>query len=201
MLETAQKPPEPPKIRYPKGTKKYLVAQRLIAGDSINQIIEDLKVKRGTVHNVKSEIKKLGLLKPPIDPQEPDKPDYSPNSLGTQINQASLPETSPHSPAEQITRIQLPQSSPVGKPLERSGGAVVSSLEKPVSFPGEGIVEIEGFPVGRKIRLTPKNLTLMDWFISKYGYKGDASDFINDCIEDFFVARGFQLKVIKEENV
>jgi len=67
--------------------------------------------------------------------------------------------------------------------------------------PNEAVVEVEGVPVGRKIRLTPKNLALFDWFKARYGYDGDLSDFINDAIDDFFRSRGYSLKVVREEEV
>ena len=70
----------------------------------------------------------------------------------------------------------------------------------PALRPGEAIIEVEGVPVGTKIRLTPKSLLLFDWFKAKYGYEGDISDFINDAIEDFFRARGYKVLIVKEEE-
>jgi len=65
----------------------------------------------------------------------------------------------------------------------------------------EATVEVAGIPVGRKVVLTPKNLALFDWFKARYGYEGSLSDFINDCIEDFFRSRGYVLVVRKEEEI
>lgn len=65
----------------------------------------------------------------------------------------------------------------------------------------ETTIEVAGIPVSRKIILTPKNLALFDWFKAKYGYEGGLSDFINDCIEDFFRSRGYVLVVRKEEEI
>jgi len=67
--------------------------------------------------------------------------------------------------------------------------------------PTESVIEVAGIPVGKKIRLTPKNLTLFDWFKARYGYEGGLSDFINDAIEDFFRSRGYTVKIVKEEEV
>jgi len=67
--------------------------------------------------------------------------------------------------------------------------------------PEEVVIEVEGIPVGRKIRLSPKNLMFYDWFKTKYGYEGDLSQFINDAIEDFFRSRNWVIKVVKEERI
>ncbi len=61
------------------------------------------------------------------------------------------------------------------------------------------MVQIEGFAPGKTIILTPYNIVMMRWFIDKYGYEGDLSDFINDTIEDFFKSRNWSIKIIEEK--
>jgi len=76
------------------------------------------------------------------------------------------------------------------------------AVRNPVGYGAtEATVEVAGIPVSRKVVLTPKNLALFDWFKAKYGYDGGLSDFINDCIEDFFRSRGYVLVVRKEEEI
>jgi len=65
----------------------------------------------------------------------------------------------------------------------------------------EALVEVKGVPVGKKILLTPKNLTMMQWFQARYNWEGDISDFVNQCME-FFFKEGLHAKMkveIEEE--
>ena len=86
-------------------------------------------------------------------------------------------------------------------------GALITSLppgdlvKRPIADLGRNVVQIEGFAPSRYIALTPKNITLIQWFTAKFGYEGDLSDFINDAVEDFFQSRNYQLKIIKEEII
>ena len=116
----------------------------------------------------------------------------------------------------------LPIEEPPGESVpprvasEEPSEGVEASLEKPRDetmtsrtgsrqalplAPEEVILEVEGIPVGRRIRLSPKNLMFYDWFRTKYGYGGDLSDFINDAIDDFFKSRNWTIKVVKEEEI
>lgn len=89
-----------------------------------------------------------------------------------------------------------PEVPPPRTKTSRTGGGVTRPLA-----PEEVIVEVEGIPSGRRIRLTAKNLMYYDWFRSRYSYDGDLSDFINDAIEDFFKSRNWTIKVVKEETI
>lgn len=60
-------------------------------------------------------------------------------------------------------------------------------------------VQIEGFAPGKQVFLTANNILLYQWFVAKYGYDGDISDFINDAIEDFFKARDWKVMIVKGE--
>jgi len=52
MLQTMENP-------YPIGSKKYLIAQKLMEGKDYDTIASELKVKTGTMYNTKSELKRL----------------------------------------------------------------------------------------------------------------------------------------------
>jgi len=68
--------------------------------------------------------------------------------------------------------------------------------------PQDAIVDVIGIPVNRKIQLTPKNLTMFQWFKTKYNWSGDISDFINDTMEYFFTkGLGAEMQVIIKENL
>jgi len=69
----------------------------------------------------------------------------------------------------------------------------------------EAMVEVKGFPVGKKIFLTPKNITMYQWFKSNYPHWDgeDLSDFINQAM-GFFFTEGLNAKmkveVVQELN-
>ena len=127
-----------------------------------------------------------GEGEPPAVLQGSDTPE---KPLGAITQGSQTPETPPGLPGE--TSIGTNYIMPLGRPPSQGTG---------VLRPGEAIIEVEGVPVGTKIRLTPKSLLLFDWFKAKYGYEGDISDFINDAIEDFFRARGYEVMIVKKEE-
>lgn len=62
----------------------------------------------------------------------------------------------------------------------------------------EAAVEVRGVPIGKKIQFTPKNLTIWEWFKTRYeGWEdSDFSDYVNQCIGYFFkVGLGATLKI------
>jgi len=71
---------------------------------------------------------------------------------------------------------------------------------RPTLEPEEVLLEVEGVPPTRRVKLTPKSLMWYAWFRTKYNYSGDLSTFINEVIEDFFRSRGWTIKIVKEEE-
>ena len=59
----------------------------------------------------------------------------------------------------------------------------------------------DAFGKKEQVNLTPANMTMIQWFTTKYGFEGDLSDFINDAIEDFFRSRNWRIKIVQEEPV
>lgn len=73
--------------------------------------------------------------------------------------------------------------------------------DEPFVEPREVSLQVQGIPIGKKILLTPKNVTMIQWFQARYDWDGDISDFINQCIEYFF-KEGLHAKIkveIQEE--
>jgi hypothetical protein len=60
---------EETEIPFKNGTKKFLIAQRLVEGRDYDQIEKDLHVKRGTIYSVKSVLKKEYAKQPNPTPQ------------------------------------------------------------------------------------------------------------------------------------
>jgi len=69
--------------------------------------------------------------------------------------------------------------------------------------PEDAAIEVRGLPVSRKIQITPKNLTMFQWFKSRYNFEGDLGDFLNDCASFFFkngVGARMEVKITDELN-
>jgi len=153
-------------------TKSFKVIELLNAGKTYDEIVETMKYKsKNSVSNVVSRWRTKDLLNKKRKPQ-PENPNL----------------TVPEEPQTQTSTIITDIPPQVG-------------YRKPMDDMGRNVVQIEGYAPSRSIALTPKNITLIQWFTAKFDYAGDLSDFINDAVEDFFQSRNYQFKVIKEEII
>jgi len=116
----------------------------------------------------------------------------------------ALPPTVPDNPSSPVLPNPTPlASNPNPTPLMASPPLLMPPAQIMQQPPSEreALVQVRGIPVGKKILITPKNLTMIQWFQSKYAWKGDLSDFINDAVE-FFFSDGLHAKMqvsIEEE--
>lgn len=170
------------KIPYKPGTKSYIVSQKIMQGENTDKIVKDLRIKRKTVHNVRSKLKKEGLLN---DPSETNVPSESSPSASELLEPNVFKEFIKGTEEQASSQKNVPEDSLGDSLRERE----------------EAIVEVKGFPVGQRIYLTPKNVTMYQWFKSKYKWDGDLSDFVNDCM-DYFFREGIRARMeinIREE--
>ena len=211
-------------IPYKPGTKSFIIAQKLIAGEDTAKIEKDLRVARKTISNVKSKIKGIGLLARKEPPRTETHPLRDQN-----INQRNIPQgsrTSPGSPAsptvppkEPIGEVpgtrelpSLPRSLPEEslrsirgdiEALKTLIGNVIGEkhLEGSTEDETEGKIKIDtGSLIQRTIIFTPKSLMFFD-IIKKDGYPGDLSDYVNDVISKFYDKKGLALGLIQRRII
>ena len=146
---------------FKKGTKKFLVAERLFRGEIDNQkIAEEVGVKKGTVYSVKSVLRGLGLYrkkdaKPKSnlpshqDPSPTSQPEESPNNTA---HEASPPATFPESSPELIEKI----AGKVVKLLKNEGEHERERLPPGIMPVEAEDVEVIGEKVNYKVALNPE---------------------------------------------
>ena len=172
---------------YKIGTKSFLIAQRLQKGENYETIEKELRVNRKTIYNVKSMLKKLGLL-----PEN-----YSTFSVSS--------SSSPESPPKETFRKNPREVSLFeGAVREAEGnflGKEVSPREKAFAEAAEKELMVQATPILRKVVLNPRIYLFYDYSRTRLGFKGDFGDFIADCVDDFFNSRGIKIKIVREEEV
>jgi hypothetical protein len=126
---------------YPVGTKKYLVAQKLMEGKDYNTIVTELKVKLGTIYNTKSELKHLLTLERNHPSEEatrernhPSEVDTPPRGdvTGNLPNSGLLPAGNP----SQLGLTNLPPSDQK-PPASEATPTDQGKLQPPLSLTGE----------------------------------------------------------------
>jgi hypothetical protein len=75
----------------------------------------------------------------------------------------------------------------------REGSLFSSSLQEELM--------LAGTPIIRKVILNPKIFFWYDFAANRMGFKGDIGDFVNDCVEDFFKSRNYEVIVQKRDVV
>ena len=153
-------------------SRSHEIVARQNRGDSKDKIVKDLKLKdKGVIYRVNTELRKRRKLAG-ISALEKKKSSPDPDTKNQDVGSETVQGS------EIIQRLPIPPRT--NEPL----GAVV---------------QIEGFAPGKQVFLTANNILFFQWFKSKHNYEGDISDFLNDAIEDFFRARNWRIKIVKEE--
>lgn len=164
-------------VPYKPGTKSFLVAKRLLEEEDYDTIEREVGVSRKTISNVKSQLKRKGILasgspstsRPSSTP--PDFPTDSPEGSERELPQGTNPPTTPLSVV----------------PPEHRGEGTIRILSKEI--------EMVATPIIRKVALNPKILMYYD--ITKAEMKSelpeeyDVGDFVSDCVE-FFMKYGLE---------
>ena len=159
-------------IPYKKGTKKFLVAQRLLKDEPYDKIEKDLRVARGTIYTVKSELKRIGIglvdnpATSPISPASPE-----------------LTKPNPEAPAGESHSLEPIQISP---DMREGFGQEMWLMARPIM---------------RKVALNPKVFLWYDYAVKELGFEGDIGDLCVDAIEDFFKSRGYKITIVKETEI
>jgi len=183
---------------------KRIAARMILEGKDDETVMRETGLTLFDITGVKGWLKKL--RKRGINPMEwVEGKTYKPENLHSIKPLTDLEKPSEPVAAEKTIRTgtgpKEAQFEPVPSPASPRGSEALPSpaprlprqdlaKERVIPLtPEEVVIEVEGIPVGRKIRLSPKNLMFYDWFKTKYGYEGDLSQFINDAIEDFFRSR------------
>ena len=191
---------------FKKGTKKFLVAERLFRGEIDNQkIAEEVGVEKGTVYSVKSILRGLGLY-----PKKPGKPKSNLPAL-QEPSPASSPEGSPDNTAHEASKpATLPESSP--ELIEKIAGKVVELLRSGEEHEREGLsvglmpieaedVEVIGEKVNYKVALNPEIFWRYNVFkaeTERRGRKwaGNFSDFLDLATKDILAVYGIHPTVV-----
>ena len=160
-------------------------------GVPIDEIASRLNINKRTVYNIRSKLKKRGLItdgkkqegeEKGEDPQSAPVP--QPVSPPAQIPQADESSTPP-SPAVPVPSYA---STPTPPPRET----------RESTLPHVDVRELLGdyTPVVKKVILNPKILMYYD-YVKKKGYEGDLGDFIQDVVEEYFRDRGIRIVVLR----
>ena len=168
---------------FTEGSKRYKIAEKILKGDSKDKIVKDLKLKsKHVIYAVNSAWKKIKAK------AEAEKEKKIPVDTGENHVPLQDPPIQPQNPIfpSQISKSVPPQFPAIPPRIGAQQGT---------------IVQIEGFAPGKTINLTPPNITMIQWFMNKYKWKGDLSDFLNQTVEDFFRARNWRIKIVQEENL
>lgn len=170
-------------IPYKPGTKSFLVAQRLLKGESYDTIEREVGVERKTISNVKSRLKGRGLL---ITSGSPATSRTSSSSPG--VPTVPSGEGGGEVPSGRTESTSRPRVAPTEPSME-----------------GERIFERELWviaqPIIRKVALNPKIFLFYDYARTELGFDGDLGDFIVDCVQDFFNSRNIKIKIVREKEV
>jgi len=171
----------------------------LLAGKPTDVIVEETGLDKSTIGGLKRYLtdpafREKTLMKYGL------KAEALPEALGKEAKGKEVEE--PPKPSEDEVEKGLGVLGSLGSEL---GYGDIGLRETPPFTreplgPGEVEVGVSGIPVGRRLQLTPWILVMFDWFKTRKGYEGDLSDFIHDAVVDFFKARGYTLKVVKEEE-
>ena len=173
-------------VPYKPGTKSFLIAQRLQKGEDYETIKRELRVERKTIYNVKSMLKKLGLL-----PRSSAAPAISPPSSS---------EPSAREPPYEPSLSVAPSREIERKPLGKSEG-LGKEEEKLFAEGAERELMLQATPIVRKVVLNPRIYLLYDYARTRLNFDGDLGDFLADCVDDFFNSRGIKIKIVREEEV
>lgn len=60
---------------------------------------------------------------------------------------------------------------------------------------------LTGEPIVRKVVFNPKTLLIYDYFKTKFDYKGDMAQFLNECVDYFCKGKGLEVSVNLKEAV
>jgi hypothetical protein len=204
--------PSNPKIPFREGTKKYLLAKRLIAGDEDDELIcRELGIKKATLWNVRSELRKLGLLKrgnsetPPTQSphQNTEKTDSPQSSPNPQQTLESEPKQKPNPTSE------LPElSSELISEIARKVADYLGKEENPKAKPLSGVmpleaedVEVVGEKVNYKVALNPEIFWRYSVFKAEAErrgrqWNGSFSDFLDLATKDILAVYGIHPTVL-----
>lgn len=154
-------------IPFRKGTKSFSIAEKLIVGQTINEI-EKSGSLRQTVHNVRNKLKKAGFT----FPKKTGEVSRAPRKKRTVKSAESY--------ALELFKEDILKS--------------VSELInlKNMGQTGEGDKKIqidEGSLVKRTLLLTPKSLIFYD-LAKAQGYPGSLSSYVNEMLTKFYEHRG-----------
>lgn len=183
------------------------IRQLRVEGHSLTEIKKTLGVSKPTIIKYSRDLmmkdKKsteeeasLSHIPPEIDQEEENEQKF----------QDAPPKLPPPIPRLKDTSFKPPQHIPRLKDVPPDPPPPINPNMPedfaPHSSPEEATIEVKGIPVGRKILLTPKNLTMFQWFKSKYQFGGDLSDFINDTMEYFFrIGVRAKMQVVTQEEL
>ena len=137
--------------------------------------IRELKAKKMSLSEIQKE---TGVSKPTIIKYIKSTPQRKPKKPpSTEVSSMIENSEAPQRPAETIEDYDVEFIDPLGSAHET-------------------VVDVKGFPINKKLFLTPKNITLFDCFKRVYpNWDGDISDFVNESMDYTFKALKMEMKI------
>lgn len=198
-------------LPYKAGTKGFLIAQRLLAGEGYSKIEEDMKVNRKSIWNVASQLRKKGFHVPASRDQQGSSqvpPLHQTTSQGEVIGEARKEVHGGSSSKNEVPADSLGNSRGTVTGSSKDDGATKAMVGAQESFYQAFGRELEmiATPILRKVVLNPKIPLYYD--ITREELKADLpqsydfGDFICDCVE-FFMRHGLkgELQWVKRREV
>jgi len=194
------------KIPYREGSKKFLVAQKILAGErDDDKICREVGVKKNTLWNVKSELRKLGYVEKRTT-SPPAASSTSQAGTGTGGSVGSSGETAP--PATRPGEVTgLPKefvgevARKVVEILREDAGRGLEKLPRGVSPLEAEDVEVVGEKVNYKVALNPEIFWRYNIFKAETERRGrtwggDFSDFLDLATKDILAVYGIHPTVV-----
>jgi hypothetical protein len=198
------------KIPYKEGTKKFLVAQRILSGDEdADKIARELGVKKDTVYVVKSEIKRRmsGEASGKSEASGKGLTEGLPSEVTGKVTSKASEgskgaEVTPETVRAIVSEAIRPLQEALGRLTEGASGRLTASQKVPEGATPMGEeVEVKGEKINYKVALNPEIFYLYSIFkaeAERRGNKwdGDFGDFLYMAAKDLLTVHGLRPAVV-----